>query len=104
MMFFRKTIILFFILIVAVGTYWYFEVKEKKKEVSKEKPAPLFEPSDRQIVTIILKKKGNPDIVLEKKSKEAVALFRCHCEKNSLLLLWSDRYEVATICKMIYCI
>ena len=73
MMFFRKTIMLLFILIVTVGTYWYFEIKEEKKEVSKEKSASLFEPSDRQIVTIILKKKGNPDIVLEKKLKEAVA-------------------------------
>lgn len=73
MMFFRKTIMLLFILIVAVGTYWYFEVKEKKKEIAKEKYDSLFEPSDRQIVTIILKKKENPDIVLEKKSKEAVS-------------------------------
>lgn len=71
MMFFRKTIILIFIFIVAVCTYWYFDVKENKNEVSKQLSPSLFDPSDRQIVTIILKKKGKPDIVIEKKSKDA---------------------------------
>ena len=71
MKFFRTAIILLVILVIAGFAYWYFEVKRsKEKKLEGEKESLLFGENDREIVKIVLKQKGEPDIVMERIEKE----------------------------------
>ncbi len=71
MKFFKKAIIFLALLIIAGFAYWYFEVKKgKEKEKAEEKASMLFEQSDKAIVKLVLKEKGQSPIVMEKKLKE----------------------------------
>jgi len=67
MKFFKNTIILAVILVLAGFSYWYFVKKKgKEKEEEEKKAAYLFEQTDKDIARVTLNKKGEPEIVLEK--------------------------------------
>lgn len=67
MKFFKKTIILVVIAILAGVAFWYFQIKGKReKKEAEEKAAILFEETDRKISQITLTRKGEPPIVLKR--------------------------------------
>ncbi len=67
MKFFRKAIILFALLVIAGGAYWYFEIKKSGEKEEEEKiEAMLFGQVDRDIVKLTLQKEGMEPIVVEK--------------------------------------
>ena len=67
MKFFKKTIILFAVLVIAGVAYWYYDVKRsKEKKEKKEKEAQLFEQTDKKIEKIVLKEKGKEPIVIQR--------------------------------------
>lgn len=71
MMFFKKAIILFAILVLAGFAYWYFEIKKANEKVeTEESEAYLFEQTDNEIAKITLKEEGQSPIVIEKKLEE----------------------------------
>lgn len=65
MRFFRTTIILFAVLLIAGFSYWYFEVKRSgEKREKEEKASLLFEDSEKKIVRLTVQEKGKPLIEL----------------------------------------
>lgn len=67
MKFFRKAIILFALLVIAGGAYWYFEIKKSGEKEEEEKiEALLFGQEDRDIVKLTLQREGMEPIVVEK--------------------------------------
>jgi hypothetical protein len=70
MKFFRNTLILFIVLVCAGTAYWYFVKKKgKEKEEAQEQAAYLFEQSEKEVVSVTLKKREASNIVMEKVSK-----------------------------------
>jgi hypothetical protein len=66
MKFFRTAIILGIIAVIAVFSYWFFEVKKKgEKKKVEEQEALLFGKKDVKIVKLILKQKGSESVVIE---------------------------------------
>jgi hypothetical protein len=63
---YRKAIIFGIVAVLAGFSYWFFEVKKKKeKEEIVRQEALLFEESDRRIVSLSLREKGEEEIRLE---------------------------------------
>ena len=74
MKFFRSTIILAAVAVIAGFSYWYFIVnKGEKKKEAEQKAAYLFENTDRAINRIVLREKGKPAIEIVRESAPAEA-------------------------------
>ena len=67
---FRTAIILFAVLVVAGGAYWFFDIKKKKdKTERKEKEALLFQKSEKKIAQVVIREKGSGPIIVRLKAK-----------------------------------
>ncbi|KPJ89036.1 MAG: hypothetical protein AMS17_03450 [Spirochaetes bacterium DG_61] len=93
MKFFRSTIILFVVAVIAGFSYWYFIVKKgREKEEAEKEAAYLFEITDKGIARIILREKGKTPIELEKE----VVVERTEGEEEKKVDKWHILSPVVT--------